>query len=82
MVLATQEKSLKSGILSGPNNSGDLPDWFREQQRAAWQKFESIAPPTRKDQPWRFSNVGLLDLAPFKAPGPLSEDDRKSVLKY
>ena len=82
MVLATQEKNLKSGILSGPNNSCDLPNWFREQQRAAWQKFESIARPTRKDQPWRFSNVSLLDLAPFKAPGPLSEDDRKSVLKY
>ncbi len=38
--------------------------------------------PTRKDQAWRFSNVGLLDLAPFKVSGPLSEDDRKNVLKY
>jgi Fe-S cluster assembly protein SufD len=38
--------------------------------------------PTRKDQAWRFSNVGLLDLAPFKISGPLSEDDRENVLKY
>ena len=38
--------------------------------------------PTRKDQAWRFSNVGLLDLAPFKISGALSEDDRKNVLKY
>ena len=38
--------------------------------------------PTRKDQPWRFSNVGLLDLAPFQISPPLSEDDRKNVLKY
>jgi len=70
------------GILSGPVKSRDLPDWFQEQQAGAWKKFESIPRPTRKDQAWRFSNVGLLDLAPFKVAGPLSEDDRKNVLKY
>ena len=78
-----QEKNLQSsGILSGPVDSRDLPDWFREQQHAAWQKFESIPRPNRKDQPWRFSNVDLLDLKPFNIPGSLSEDDRKNVLKY
>ena len=35
-----------------------------------------------KIKPWRFSNVGLLDLAPFKISPPLSEDDRDNVLKY
>ena len=81
---ATQEKNLNTGreILSGPVESRDLPDWFREQQRSAWQKFESVPRPTRKDQPWRFSNVDLLDLKPFKIPGPLSEDDRQNILKY
>jgi Fe-S cluster assembly protein SufD len=83
MSSVTQEKNLKSeGILSGPNDSADFPDWFREQQRAAWQTFESIPRPSRKDQPWRFSNVDLLDLAPFKSPVALSEDDRKNILKY
>ena len=78
-----QEKNLKSsGILSGPVESRDLPDWFREQHYAAWQKFESIPRPNRKDQPWRFSNVDLLDLKPFNVPVSLSEDDRKNVLKY
>jgi len=70
------------GILSGPVDSRDLPDWFREQQAAAWEKFESIPRPTRKDQPWRFSNVDLLDLAPFKVSPVLSDDDRANVLKY
>jgi Fe-S cluster assembly protein SufD len=80
---ATQEKNLKtSGTLSGPVESRDLPDWFREQQLAAWKKFESIPRPTRKDQLWRFSNVDLLDLTAFKVPGPLSEDDRRNILKY
>src|SRR5947208_13657150 len=83
MSLATQEKNLKSsGVLSGPSDSRDLPDWFREQQTAAWKKFESIPRPTRKDQPWRFSNVDLLDLAPFKVSPALSDDDRANVLKY
>src|SRR5438270_10457239 len=84
MPSVTHEKDVDSaiGILSGPNNSADLPDWFREQQRAAWSKFESIPRPTRKDQPWRFSNVDLLDLAPYKISGPLSEDDRENILKY
>ena len=82
MPSVAHETNLKSGILSGPNESADLPDWFRDQQRAAWSKFESIPRPTRKDQAWRFSNVDLLDLAPFQIPAPLSEDDRKNILKY
>jgi Fe-S cluster assembly protein SufD len=83
MPSVTQEKNLKrAGILSGPNDSADVPDWFREQQREAWAKFESIPRPTRKDQAWRFSNVDLLDLSLFNTPGPLSDDDRKNILKY
>src|SRR5438270_7927560 len=84
MPSVTHEKDVDSaiGILSGPVDSPALPDWFREQQRAAWSKFESIPRPTRKDQPWRFSNVDLLDLAPYKIGAPLSEHDRENVLKY
>src|SRR4029453_3866922 len=69
-------------ILCGSTELRDLPEWFRDQQRAAWDKFESLPRPTRKDQAWRFSNVGLLDLAPFKTSPPLSEEDRKNILKY
>jgi Fe-S cluster assembly protein SufD len=80
--IAHDETASSKGILSGPVESRDLPDWFREQQAAAWEKFESISRPTRKDQPWRFSNVDLLDLAPFKVSPALSDDDRANVLKY
>src|SRR5438552_15105746 len=80
---AAHTEPVKAGsILSGPVESRDLPDWFREQQRTAWKKFESIPRPTRKDQAWRFSNVDLLDLAPFKFSPELSEDDRANVRKY
>src|SRR6266480_1485497 len=83
MSLATHEQSKQaSPILSGPDELHDFPDWFRDQQRAAWKQFESLPQPTRKDQAWRFSNVGLLDLEPFKSSPPLSDDDRKNILKY
>jgi len=74
------EKS--ESILSGPGESRDFPEWFRDQQRAAWQQFEALPQPTRKDQAWRFANVGLLDLTPFTISGSLSEGDRENVLKY
>src|SRR5438093_8788926 len=83
MSLVTHEELKQpSPLLSGPAELRELPEWFHDQQRAAWRQFESLPKPTRKDQAWRFSNVGLLDVAPFKISAPLSEDDRKNVLKY
>jgi Fe-S cluster assembly protein SufD len=76
------EKQSQHSILSGPIESRELPDWFRGQQADAWTKFESIPRPTRKDQGWRFSNVDLLDLAPFRFSPEMSADDRAKVLKY
>src|SRR6202171_6512049 len=76
------EKKDPQGLFSGPVDSRDFPDWFRDQQREAWKQFQALPAPTRKDQLWRFSSVDLLDLTPFKIPGPLSEDDRRNVSKY
>src|SRR5438309_5911841 len=80
--VANHELVKSAPILSGPSELREFPDWFHDQQHAAWQQFEALPNPTRKDQGWRFSNVALLDLAPFKISAPLSEDDRKNVLKY
>ncbi|MBO0696537.1 MAG: Fe-S cluster assembly protein SufD, partial [Verrucomicrobia bacterium] len=70
-----------AGILSGPSELREFPDWFLDQQRAAWKQFESLPNPTRKDQAWRFANVGLLNLSPFKHGGPLTESERKTILE-
>jgi Fe-S cluster assembly protein SufD len=59
----------------------DFPDWFRDQQRAAWRQFASLPSPTRKDQAWRFANVNLLDLSPFKYGGTFSDDERAAILE-
>src|SRR6266571_1903145 len=80
--VANHEVGKSAPILSGPAESREFPDWFHDQQRAAWKQFESLPNPTRKDQAWRFANVSLLDLTPFKISGPLSEDDRRNILKY
>jgi Fe-S cluster assembly protein SufD len=47
------------------DRNGDLPVWFRDQQRAAWIEFQSLPMPAVKDQAWRFSNVKALDLEPY-----------------
>jgi Fe-S cluster assembly protein SufD len=81
-LVTNQEIETSESILSGPADVRDLPEWFQEQQRQAWDQFESLPQPTRKNQAWRFSNVGLLDLTPFKCGPPLSENDRLNILKY
>jgi Fe-S cluster assembly protein SufD len=82
MSLATHDETTEAGrILSGPTGSEDFPDWFREQQRAAWKQFESLPSPTRKDQPWRFSSVGLLDLSPFVRSQALNDEERAAILE-
>ncbi len=80
-LVAHDEVKQTGSILSGPKESSDLPDWFREQQREAWKQFESLPSPTRKDQLWRFSSVDLLDLKPFRFGGTLSDEDRDTILE-
>jgi Fe-S cluster assembly protein SufD len=59
----------------------DLPEWFRDQQQTAWQKFEALPYPNRKDQPWRFSNVNALDLSRYHFGAPLSTEARQETLE-
>src|SRR5205809_5360975 len=69
-------------ILSAPfeTRSPDLPAWFRDQQQAAWTKFEALPYPNRKDQPWRFSNVNALDLTSYNLGTALSQNERDEIL--
>ena len=60
----------------------NFPIGSASNKREAWKEFQSLPSPTRKDQLWRFSNVDLLDLSPFKFSGVMSDDDRRNVLKY
>src|SRR5215813_1567710 len=82
MSSVTNHEVAKSGsILSGHSETREFPDWFRDQQFAAWKQFESLPNPTRKDQAWRFANVALLDLSPFKYNAALTEEERAIILE-
>ncbi|MEO5720174.1 MAG: Fe-S cluster assembly protein SufD [Chthoniobacterales bacterium] len=76
-----QEKS-SAAILSGlpEGRNGDLPEWFRTRQTEAWKRFLAAPAPNRKDQPWRFSNVNALDLAPFFLADAPSDESTGNIL--
>jgi Fe-S cluster assembly protein SufD len=78
---ATTTEEQAAPILSGVRELTAFPDWFRDQQYATWKEFEALPQPTRKDQAWRFSNVALLDLTPFKFGGTLTDEDRAAILE-
>src|SRR5262245_36594029 len=81
MSVQVAERARPEGILSGPGEAREVPDWLGERQRAAWEQFESLPAPTRKDQLWRFSNVGLLDLSSFTLSPTLSDQKRSTILE-
>ncbi|HJT82481.1 MAG TPA: Fe-S cluster assembly protein SufD [Chthoniobacterales bacterium] len=81
MALATQETAAATGILSGPGELRPLPDWFADEQRKAWTEFQRLPMPARTDQPWRFSNVSLLDLNSFRKSAAISDDQRRQILE-
>jgi Fe-S cluster assembly protein SufD len=78
----TESPPTSRAILSSPfePRSADLPAWFRDQQQAAWTKFEAAPYPIRKDQAWRFSNVNALDLSSYHFGAPLTQGERDKIL--
>src|ERR1700686_1162714 len=84
MELEPPQEHSELAILSGPSEARatDLPDWFHDQQRAAWAKFETLPYPNRKDQAWRFSSVNALDLSNYKQGGRLEQTERDEILEH
>jgi Fe-S cluster assembly protein SufD len=61
--------------------SRNEPDWMRERRLQAWQTFESLPMPTRRDEEWRRTDISRLkleDLIPFaEATGEIVESPLK-----
>ena len=53
------------------------PEWF--DQGAAIRDFDSTPQPTRKDESWRFANIGALDLSEFVQAPSVSNEGRLIV---
>lgn len=75
--------TLESSLIldSAPQTAADLPAWFAERQRAAWQRFLETPAPTRKDETWRFSNLKQLDFSPYRGEVPVPEDTGRLIEK-
>ncbi|MEP6822226.1 MAG: hypothetical protein ABI946_07750, partial [Chthoniobacterales bacterium] len=77
-----QDKSAPALLSGMPEGLGrDLPDWFLSRQEEAWKQFQALPMPARKDQPWRFSNVGALALEPFVLAVPPNDEARDDILE-
>jgi Fe-S cluster assembly protein SufD len=78
----TESPQTPRAILSVPfeTRSAEMPAWFREQQQAAWTRFEALPYPNRKDQAWRFSNVRALDLSNYNFGAALNQNERDEIL--
>ena len=76
------EANTTRSILSGAaDDAPNQPAWFRQQREQGWREFSSLPNPTRKDQPWRFSSVDVLDLGPYQLGNAPSDYDRAEILE-
>ena len=53
--------------------AGHWPGWFHQEQQKAWDLFQSLPLPTRRDEPWRFANIKATDLSGFSAASPVKD---------
>ena len=44
---------------------GNLPAWWLEAKKAAWNQFLALPMPTRQNETWRFSNISTLNIDGF-----------------
>src|SRR5689334_15834323 len=69
------------GILSGHRADPGAPEWFSKRQLAGWAEFQRLPMPARTDQAWRFSNVGALDLSPYRQAEIPSDSEGHEILE-
>jgi Fe-S cluster assembly protein SufD len=68
------------GLFIRPPIQTDQPAWFQERQFRAWETFESLPLPHRKDQAWRFATLGKLDIGEFTPARPVSPDEAAALI--
>lgn len=69
---ATLEKPRPNIASEGP---AGWPEWFREQQCAAQGEFDSLKPPARTDEPWRYSDLKAIDTSSFLPAEAVADPD-------
>ncbi|MEK0446752.1 MAG: hypothetical protein RLZZ399_2073 [Verrucomicrobiota bacterium] len=57
-----------------PSQSTPVPAWFRDQQRAAAERYESLPAPSRQDESWRFANLQAFDVQDYAPARPIASE--------
>jgi len=71
---ATAAPSLDSArFATHISQRGQLPAWWLETKKAAWNQFNALPMPSRTDETWRFTNISTLDLSGFELPEDASQ---------
>lgn len=77
---AAPEAVAPAGLFLRPPIQTDQPAWFQEKQFRAWESFEATPLPHRKNQEWRFTTLGKLDLSRYNPAQPLSAAERQTLI--
>ena len=65
-----------STLTESTSETSAWPVWFQQQQTAALSDYESTPQPTRRDEPWRFSNISALDLSSYQPAEAVTSEGR------
>src|SRR5476649_2502352 len=72
--------SAPRGLFIRPPIQTDQPAWFQERQFRAWETFESLPLPHRKDQAWRFTTLGKLDISKYTPAKTLATAEAEALV--
>jgi Fe-S cluster assembly protein SufD len=70
----------RSAFMTTGPDFGSHPEYFVQRQRNAWERFQSLPAPTRKDETWRFADTKQISLAGFQRAEPISDADQAALL--
>ncbi|MEM8953128.1 MAG: Fe-S cluster assembly protein SufD [Verrucomicrobiota bacterium] len=74
----------RTGILEArPAGKEEAPmaEWFTKRQEAAWDRFESIPMPARRDEAWRFANLKNLNLDGYRHADHVAEENAADMIQ-
>lgn len=63
----------------GPN-FGTYPAAFQKRQQLAWERYQALPAPARRDENWRFADVKQVDLAPFHRAEPVTGAEQAELV--
>ena len=79
---STTPAPVPDSLLAGPDfNAGSAqPSWWTQGKRDAWDRFQSLPMPKRKDEDWRFATVQNLNLSTYAVEESVSDSQRETIL--